>query len=265
MLLAEPPQTLWDFHFQLFGIRVRVSPFFWLMSLVLGWGIVRGFSERGDPDFNMGVGFVIWVLGVFVSILVHELGHAFAFRYFGVDADVVLYHFGGLAIPRSSLGFGRQMRLSSKEHIVVSAAGPLAQIALAVTVGAIFRAGGFLVVNPIPFIQRPILIDGNVPSTALIILQLALVLSSIWWALINLLPVYPLDGGQIARDVLLLKNYQTGIRQSLILSMITGGAVALWAFSERQSMLGVMFAMLAFSSYQTLQYYSGRGGFGGGW
>jgi stage IV sporulation protein FB len=265
MLLAEPPQTPWDFHFQLFGIRVRVSPFFWLMSLVLGWGIVEGFSKREDPDFNMGVAFVIWILGVFLSILVHELGHAFAFRYFGVDADVVLYHFGGLAIPRSSLGFGRQMQLSSKEHIVVSAAGPAAQIALAIAVGAVFWAGGFLVINPVPFIGRPLLIEGNLPAVALIILQLALVYSSIWWALINLLPVYPLDGGQIARDILLLVNYQTGIRQSLILSMITGGAVALWALSAQQTMLGMMFAMLAFSSYQTLQYYSGRGGFGGGW
>jgi stage IV sporulation protein FB len=265
MLLAEPPQTPWDLRFQLLGIRVRVSPFFWLTSLMLGWNIVRQVAGQGDQQFNVGIGFVIWVLGVFLSILVHEFGHAFAFRYFGIDADVVLYYFGGLAIPRDSLGFGRQMQLSSKEHIVVSAAGPAAQIALAVMVGAIFWVGGYVVFDPLPFIKLPFLQEGEWPSTALMILQLALVLSSIWWALINLLPVYPLDGGQIARDVLLLVNYQTGIRQSLILSVVTGGAMAIWAFTQQQAFLGMMFAILAFSSYQTLQYYSGRGGFGGGW
>jgi Zn-dependent protease len=81
----------------------------------------------------------------------------------------------------------------------------------------------------------------------------------------NLLPVYPLDGGQVSRETFLLSSSQDGIRQSLILSIVTGAAVAVWALTqEKDTYLAIMFGMLAYSSFMTLQAYSGRGGgFGG--
>jgi stage IV sporulation protein FB len=81
----------------------------------------------------------------------------------------------------------------------------------------------------------------------------------------NLLPVYPLDGGQISRELFTLSNAQEGIRYSLILSIATGAAVAIWFWKQGDTLAGMMFALLAYSSFMTLQAYFGRGGgFGGG-
>lgn len=76
---------------------------------------------------------------------------------------------------------------------------------------------------------------------------------SIFWAFMNLLPVYPLDGGQIARAILLQLNPRTGLRDSLVLSVVAAGAVAVAALVEwREWYLAAMFAFLAYSSYAEL-------------
>src|SRR5262249_7190 len=69
--IAQPTQ--FDLHWRMFGIDVRVHPLFWLFSAVLGWGFTGG---RLDS-------LVVWVVVVFVSVLVHELGHVLTGRIFG--------------------------------------------------------------------------------------------------------------------------------------------------------------------------------------
>ena len=78
------------------------------------------------------------------------------------------------------------------------------------------------------------------------------------------MPVYPLDGGQIARELFLLGGSRQAIPRSLILSIVVAVGIALWGFQSQRSFMGIMFLMLAYSSYMTLQQYTGRGGFGGG-
>ena len=52
-----------------------------------------------------------WISVMFVSILVHELGHSLVMRYFGQSSHIVLYMLGGLAIPDSSFtSFSRPAR-----------------------------------------------------------------------------------------------------------------------------------------------------------
>ena len=80
---------------------------------------------------------------------------------------------------------------------------------------------------------------------------------SIFWAAINLLPVFPLDGGQVARNLFQLYGGGNAIPNSLALSMITGIAAAVYGFSHGQQFLGILFAMLAYSSYQAIQQYGG--------
>ena len=48
---------------------------------------------------------------------------------------------------------------------------------------------------------------------------------NVMWGLLNLLPIYPLDGGQVAEQVFTLTNPQDAIRPTLILSMIVGGII----------------------------------------
>ena len=110
MLLAEPQPTPADWQFELAGIRVRVSPWFWLASALLGFGVCQSFAG-GDQRALIGY-LILWAGVVLVSILIHEMGHALAFRLFGQSAHIVIYHFGGLAAvaARSSPSSGCSCR-----------------------------------------------------------------------------------------------------------------------------------------------------------
>src|SRR5215470_4636783 len=100
-----------EWRFRLFGTTVRVQLWFWLAILMLG----------GD---RAPVPALTWVLVCFASILLHEFGHVAAFRLFRVDAEVVLYGWGGLAIPN------RETR-GTWAQVLVSLAGPFAGFCLA--------------------------------------------------------------------------------------------------------------------------------------
>src|SRR5262249_20643518 len=147
---------------------------FWIGALILGSS-----TMKLGPQF-----LAIWVAVVFVSILVHELGHAVAFRYFGSDADIVLYAFGGLAIPTMGIS-GRWRR------IIVSLAGPFAGFAL---FGIIYGSNALLHWGDV--------MKGPVRNTLeLICLYDFLVFVNLYWGIFNLLPVFPLDGGQVCREL----------------------------------------------------------------
>ncbi|MBC8353242.1 MAG: hypothetical protein H8E66_14690 [Planctomycetes bacterium] len=295
MLLAEPQRTPYDLHFQIFGFEIRVSPFFWVAAALLGWGITSGMfkdfeltdhraqiinslsiEERSQLrpedaaeisliESNPGHGglLLIWIAAVFISILIHELGHAFAMRRYGTHSYIVLYHFGGLAVPDSGAGFmGMGGRRDSKQQIVISAAGPAAQLVLAAIIVALLQASGTSLRYGIPFLESIVPLESGALMTSMPLMAVCyfLILPSIFWALLNLLPVYPLDGGQISRELFTIFSPRDGLKNSLILSIATGGLVAGYGLMNGDMMLGMMFGMLAFSSYQILQQYSGRGG-----
>jgi Zn-dependent protease len=291
VLLAEPQRTPYDLHFHIFGFEVRVSPFFWLAAALLGWQLTASIDQvlasfeaafeqraeqlesgqsipmKGLVESNPGQGglLLIWIASVFVSILIHELGHAFAMRYYGIHAYIVLYHFGGLAVPDSAASFtGMGRRGGSTQQIVISAAGPAAQLILAALIVAILQASGSSLLFGIPFLESIIPLESGelITSLPLMALLYFLILPSVFWALLNLLPVYPLDGGQISRELFTIFSPREGVRNSLILSIATGALVAIYGLTHNDMMLGMMFGMLAFSSYQILQAYSGRGGSG---
>ena len=240
MYFTEPQPTPFDLNFSVLGIPVRVSPWFWLGSLIFGY------SYTGGEARNL----FLWEIAVFISILVHEMGHAIMIRQFREYPRVVLLFLGGLAI-----GSGGR---SSREQIAISAAGPIAQILLAVLVVALVRLTGHEFSGWIPLWNDQWFdLHGRglpeVPYLGLNTFLEYLVVPSILWAVLNLAPVFPLDGGQITRAVLFLWNPRDGIRQSLLLSVVAGAALALYGFNIRDSYLGMMFALLAFDSFQTYQ------------
>jgi membrane-associated protease RseP (regulator of RpoE activity) len=73
-----------------------------------------------------------------------------------------------------------------------------------------------------------------------------------YWGLINLLPVYPLDGGQASRAIFDQADPRDGVRKSLILSAAVAGALAIFGVLEHSLYLALMFAILAVSSLQML-------------
>jgi Zn-dependent protease len=246
MFLGEPAPSRGDLHFSLLGFPVRVHPFFWLAMLILG-------MSGGPPDL---LETAIWVAVGFVSILVHELGHAVLQRRFGGEPRIVLYSFGGLAICSDC-------DRSPTKQILISLAGPFAGFAFAALVALVIRASGHpigLSREPEFGFNLPILV-GNLyfasfDSFALNIVVWTLFYVNIWWGILNLLPIYPLDGGQVAREVLTLRgDPRQGIVNSLWLSILTAAAVAALAVYWDQRFTVILFALLAYSNYQALQSY----------
>ena len=86
---------------------------------------------------------LLWISAIFISVVVHELGHALCFRYYRINSHIVLYHFGGLAIPDSYQAVGYGSQLKPGQQVAISAAGPAAQLALAFIVILIVRLAGY--------------------------------------------------------------------------------------------------------------------------
>lgn len=260
MLFAEPNSTPYDFRFQVLGFPVRVHPLFWLMALIVGFGFSGG----------VGIGLLFGIGVVFVSILVHELGHAIMFRRFGSECHIVLHAFGGLAIPGQEEGpdsWGYSARKSRQptlqEQIIISFAGPAAGFILAgLTIIAVQLAGGRFEIDRefgIPY-PRPMLGGALAENIHLYFLVQALLYINIWWGLMNLLPVYPLDGGQIAMSMLVLQDPWRGVEKALWISTVTGAIIAgLSALLLRELYLTMLFGSLAYSSYMALQQMGGGG------
>ncbi len=245
-LFQIPPPTRYDLRFSVAGISVRVHPLFWLISFLFG------FSAN-----NILYTF-LWVIAVFVSILIHELGHAFAFRRYGLRSSIVLHFAGGLTIPESvSWGSGwANVALRPKEEIFISLAGPFSGfIFAALLIGGVIAAGGSIAVNWfLGFIPLPTV--GSIPfgGAFLTVLVILLLSVNIFWGLVNLVPVYPLDGGNVARYALMQYDPYGGVRKSLWVSVISGVIVALIGLVFLRSIyMALLFGFLAYQSYQSLQ------------
>ena len=228
MFLTEPNRTPYDLCWRMFGIDVRVHPMFWVMAAVLGPGL---------PIQDL----LLWIFCVFVSILVHELGHVVAGRLCGIHGSIILYTFGGLAVPASN--FHKRW-----QHAAMCFAGPLAGFILA----GLVKLGGFVLLpseNPLveQFVNDMLWIN-----TA--------------WGILNLLPIWPLDGGQISRDLFDWLVPDGGVRIALGISLVISGVLAACAIAKLlhqpipswlsfgdSGYSALLFGSLAFGSYAALQ------------
>ena len=166
--ILQPAPTSLDWNFRLFGTPVRVSVWFWIGPALLGIPFAR----------TLGIGSVFILLACcFVSILLHEFGHVFAWRLFGRRSNVVLNGFGGVAIASGDLP-------SRWQRVTVYAAGPFVQLLLGCT---LWMTSGLIV--------RWLRLGSSDPVRQTLYCMTAINLA---WPLFNLLPIWPLDGRQIA-------------------------------------------------------------------
>ena len=251
MFLSEPSKTGYDLEFSFLGFPVRVHPAFFIMPVLLGQGLIA-------RDVNTGVGLLIVTAIFFVSILIHELGHALAFRYYGIPSRIVLYWMGGLAIPDVGGWGSRRVSLSSNQQIVVSMAGPIFGFLLAVAlVGVVYLMGGHVILNNlniVPF-PEPVLRGTSFNGAIVNMILFGGIALNIILNLFNLVPIYPLDGGQVAREVMVKMDAGSGVRNSIILSIAASGMIAVFSFMNGLRFMGFFFAFMAWSNYQTLQQY----------
>lgn len=219
-------------RFSLFGFPVTIHWMFWVMAAVLGGGLNAKTPQQWQT-------LLVWVVAVFVSILVHELGHTFMQRRFGARAQIVLYAFGGLAIP--DRGFTRG------QHLVVSLAGPLVEITLGVVAWLILNlwAGGHV---PWIYLKAMTFVGvGQVPVLAVFVACFAF--ASIFWGLFNLVPIMPLDGGHV------LSRLLGPGRQNMvwIIGFLCAAGIAVYMLLVWRSLWNtILFGLLAWENLQRL-------------
>jgi Zn-dependent protease len=200
---------------------------------------------------------------VLVSILVHEYGHALMSRAFGYSASIVLWGMGGLCYSQGE-------RQSPRERLAVVLAGPGAGFMLCgivMLLGTVFfritpvehmsAAGSILGLGGGPGDARDkievILGPGGFGYFAFIA-YLFLIFINLYWGLLNLLPIWPLDGGQAAQVLLTVFDRQRGQRWSHIVSLLVAGGLAVVVYQiSKDLFLTIFFGYFALINYQVLR------------
>ncbi|MEM7386979.1 MAG: site-2 protease family protein [Verrucomicrobiota bacterium] len=161
-------------RFKLFGVPVQVDLWFFLVMAMLGGGLSQPFDAPRVLAF---------VLAGFISVLFHEFGHALSGRRLGGGLPAVqLIAFGGLCIFPDA-------RFTRSQRMLMTAAGP---------------GAGFLLAG-ITFLVALALRQGNLlppPGSFGSAFINAMLWINVVWSILNLLPIFPLDGGQLLRDIL---------------------------------------------------------------
>jgi Zn-dependent protease/CBS domain-containing protein len=160
---------------RLFGVPVRLH-FTFLLLLVFLLFIGIGQRQSGLLSF-------VYVLALFGSVLLHELGHAVVGRRYGLRTlEIVMFPIGGVArLERPP---------KAREELWIALAGPMVNLVLAVVIlGALWRNSGLLAFEALA-----------IPNDQNLAQRIAV--GNLILAGFNLLPAYPMDGGRILRSIL---------------------------------------------------------------
>jgi Zn-dependent protease len=175
------------------GFPVTIHPSFLFIAVI---GLSLG--SFGDA--------VLWAAVVFVTVLIHELGHAYTFRAYGREASITLWGLGGLTQ-------GTGPPLPRKQSIVVSLAGPITQ---AILIG-------------IPSLLLALHYRDASESTSRLFSLLAV--AGLGWALLNLIPVVPLDGGRVMQQLLEGRWGAAGGKAARLISIATAAGLGVFLYS----------------------------------
>ena len=170
---------------KLFSINkfdIKVDPSWLLIAALITWSLSRQYFPQALPDVDTSIYLtlaVIAMLGLFASLLLHELAHSVVARHLGVPIkSITLFLFGGVAELEAE-------PTSARAEFWIAVAGPVMSMCLAVgfwTLGQIVMWSGFP--------QTLVALFGYLGFINLVL------------AVFNLLPAFPLDGGRVLRAVL---------------------------------------------------------------
>ena len=194
-------------HFSLFGIPIRVEPIFLVIATIFGF-------QYAEYSTSL---VLAWVGATFVSILVHELGHGLTLKAFGQPSSIVLHGFGGYTAHRG--------RLPKGQSIAVSLAGSFTALALLWWPARQLQGTDW-------YFDQAIWLRGAIYFTAF---------ANLWWSIANLLPIRPLDGGNVMAELF-------GLDAARKASIGFAAAAGVWAFTQDQRFAGFFALYLAFSS-----------------
>lgn len=203
--------------FRLFGVSVDVQLGFWLSAALLGYGILAG------GQYQL---FLVWILVVFLSVLMHEFGHALAIKRHRIEPEITLHFMGGTTTWRSLLPLGRL------QHVLISLAGPFA---------------GFFVAGVLHLLLRYVPGLHTLPPMLLRGVDM-LIQVNVVWGILNLIPVLPFDGGHVLEHAL-------GPRRGRLTAAISGVAAVILAILFLRAGFFFFTFILAMSAFQSLQRF----------
>jgi Zn-dependent protease/CBS domain-containing protein len=196
--------------FKLFGFEVRLDGSWFIIAILVTWSLARGAFPSHYEGLSKETYWImgaIGMLGLFASIVLHELGHAYVAQKQGIAMrGITLFIFGGVA------EMGEQPP-SPKAEFWMAIAGPIVTVVIAAVcfgVAHIGKVAGW----PIP-------VTGVLSYLAWInVVLLAF----------NLVPAFPLDGGRVLRSILwaIKKNLRWATRVASLIG--TGFAFLLMAW-----------------------------------
>lgn len=203
--------------FKLFNIPVYIHPSFWIFLLFFA-DVLR------QPNFDSLI-----LAGIFfVSLLVHEMGHALTARFFGAKPAVILEAFGGYAQYNN---YG----ISPKRQFLITLNGPLFE-SLLILVSYYFLMSGIF--------------DKSYYATLTLYLMMKV---NIIWVLLNLIPIKPLDGGNLLRYILLDKFGYRSERITNIIGLVIACIAIPYLFLIGLYFFSVLLCIFAFRNYQELK------------
>ncbi len=222
------------------GISVRVHVLFLIW---IGYQLFTSGGAAGDTALFLGL--------LFGLVLLHELGHCFGARSVGGHAeDILMWPLGGLAYAHAPMRPWPQF--------VTVAAGPLVNALLCVASALVILAatGGGMLPGINPLAPEPILLRDTVlrfPGWLHYVYVFYHV--NLWLLAFNLLPIYPLDGGQLFQTILWPF---VGLNRATQIACTVGlaGSALLGAYALSGGGGGILFVIAlfgAFTCWQRLQ------------
>lgn len=232
------------FQFRFAGIPVQVHLSHLLISGLLAWSFASG--ERNPAEWpgavlanldhpargqTMALVMAIWVVIISLSVFVHELGHALGARAWGYSPAIQLMGLGGRTLPNAPA------EVPWHQEVLFTLAGPSAGLLLGVLCG-----GALLGLEAL----------GALPPALGYALKGAF-MANLFWALVNLLPVAPLDGGHIARAVLMRLFGRKGFLYAQLVTLTFAGAGLGLSLLGRAPILAVLFGLWGFRAVSVIQ------------
>ncbi len=209
-------------NFIFLKIPVTFHPSFWLFLLLIAF-------QSGYPSLE-----ILIILGIIsFSLLFHEYGHALTALYFGQNPEIHLVAFGGYASYKS---YG----LSEKQQFLITLNGP------------VFTG---LLISLSYFLLKSHLFSGYYINYSLYYVMKL----NMFWLVVNLIPLYPFDGGQLLRSLLIAKlGDENGLKISLIIGNICAILGSTYFLCNQYYYFGALFLFEGFKNLQTY-YQSGFG------
>jgi len=199
-------------------IPIAIHPLFWLVSFFIGWLWTNSVASA-----------FLCVFIILYSVLWHELGHACTALLFGQKTRIELAAFGGFTYRE-----GRKLKLWEEFLVVFN--GPLAGFLLSLGAYALYHYAA---------IQNPILS---------FVLRFTF-MANLFWTIMNLIPVMPLDGGHLLSITLEAIFGFRGVKMALVASLVIAVIVSALCFALGLFFVGALFLFLIFESFRSLRYY----------